>query len=81
VRRAMVMSDRRLIMPEDLGLNGTFSSQNVMTLDRARDDAERAVIRTTLQRARNNVTHAARELGVSRVTLYRLMGKHRISPG
>jgi DNA-binding NtrC family response regulator len=80
VRRAMVMSDRRLIMPEDLGLNGALSSQNAMTLDRARDEAERAVIRTTLQRARNNISRAARELGVSRVTLYRLMEKHRISP-
>jgi DNA-binding NtrC family response regulator len=81
VRRAMVMSERRLIMPEDLGLNGSLSGVNALTLDRARDEAERTVIRTTLQRARNNISRAARELGVSRVTLYRLMDKHHINAG
>ena len=40
-----------------------------------------AVIRLSLDRVSHNVTLAARELGVSRMTLYRLMAKHAITPG
>jgi transcriptional regulator of acetoin/glycerol metabolism len=40
--------------------------------------AERAAITTSLERAGNNITRAARELGVSRMTLYRLLDKHAI---
>jgi transcriptional regulator of acetoin/glycerol metabolism len=48
-------------------------------LDAARTLAERDAIRFMLDRTGRNVTHAARELGVSRMTLYRLMEKHRIA--
>ena len=78
VQRAVVMTDRRLIGPTDLGLQAV---ENVagMGLDVARTAAERDVICLTLTRVGRNVTHAARELGVSRMTLYRLMDKHGIA--
>ena len=47
-------------------------------LDQARLEAEHHAIAGTLQVSGKNVTHAARQLGVSRMTLYRLMAKHRI---
>jgi transposase-like protein len=50
-----------------------------MGLDAARTLAERDVICLTLTRVGRNITHAARELGVSRMTLYRLMDKHGIA--
>jgi len=78
VQRAVVMTDRRLIGPTDLGLQAV---ENVagMGLDIARTVAERDVICLTLTRVGRNITHAARELGVSRMTLYRLMEKHGIA--
>jgi transcriptional regulator with PAS, ATPase and Fis domain len=75
VRRAMVMSDKRLITPEDLGLHAGAPRRRVITLEQAREEAERGAIQSCLQRVRN-VSRAARELGISRVTLYRLMEKH-----
>ena len=45
---------------------------------RARSLAERAAIVASLERSGGNVTHAARELAVSRMTLYRQMAKHGI---
>jgi transcriptional regulator of acetoin/glycerol metabolism len=42
--------------------------------------AEREAIRLTLRNNSNNISRAARELGVSRVTLYRLMDKFDIDP-
>jgi DNA-binding NtrC family response regulator len=81
VQRAVVMTDSRLIAPDDLELVCDEHEHGVC-LDAARTLAERDAIRFTLDRTGRNVTHAARELGVSRMTLYRLMEKHRIaSPG
>jgi DNA-binding NtrC family response regulator len=79
VRRAMVMSDGRLITPEDLGLATPEAARDGDLLEEARLQAERQAIQSGLQRHAHNVTHAARELGVSRMTLYRLMRKHGIS--
>ncbi len=76
IRRAMIMAQGQLITPQDLGLNETDNRARTMTLDEARDQAEREVILSCLRRVRNNVSRAARELGVSRVTLYRLLEKH-----
>lgn len=78
VQRAVVMTDRRLIAPQDLGLAMADSAMGV-ALNTARTTAERDVICLTLNRVGRNITHAARELGVSRMTLYRLMDKHRIT--
>ncbi|MDM0103888.1 sigma-54 dependent transcriptional regulator [Variovorax sp. J22R24] len=78
VQRAVVMTDRRLIGPTDLGLTMVDNPVG-MGLDVARTLAERDVIYLTLTRVGRNITHAARELGVSRMTLYRLMDKHSIA--
>lgn len=76
VRRAMVMCDNRLIQPEDLGIerrNRTFSD---LSLCQAKDKAEREALISALGRNKHKVHPAALELGVSRVTIYRLMEKH-----
>jgi two-component system response regulator HydG len=78
VQRAVVMTELRLIGPADLGL-AIVDSPVGMGLDAARTMAERDAICLTLTRVGRNITHAARELGVSRMTLYRLMDKHSIT--
>ncbi|MGR2738576.1 sigma 54-interacting transcriptional regulator [Billgrantia sp. Q4P2] len=76
VRRAMVMCEQRLIKPSDLGLERRTSSRNVVTLEEARNCAEREALLRALGRNKQKVKKAAEELGVSRVTLYRLIEKH-----
>ncbi len=78
VQRALVMTDQRLITPDDLLLSGPAVVASV-GLDATRTLAERDAIALTLGRVGRNVTHAARELGVSRMTLYRLMNKHGLA--
>ena len=78
VQRAVVMTDRRLIAAVDLGLAGEVAPVQV-GLDGVRTQAEREAIHLSLQRVGRNVSQAARELGVSRMTLYRLMEKHGIA--
>lgn len=42
-------------------------------------DAERSAVRAAVARARGNMSAAAKELGVSRATFYRLLKKHRLN--
>lgn len=78
VQRAVVMTDRRWISACDLGLVPADAVAST-GLDGARTVAEREAVSQALTRAGKNVTRAARELGISRMTLYRLMDKHRIA--
>lgn len=79
VRRALVMAEGRLITSADLGLEKHPFQIVTQDLDDARGVAEKKVVLSSLSRTDNNLTHAARELGVSRMTLYRLMEKHGIT--
>jgi len=80
VRRAMVLAEHRLVMPEDLDLPGVGPiCPHGVGLGTSRLSAERMAIGESLARSGNNISRAARELGVSRMTLYRLMAKHEIS--
>jgi len=78
VQRAVVMSDQRFITPGDLGF-AVKAPAMVAGLDEVRTLAERNAISLTLGRVDRNITHAARELGISRMTLYRLMDKHGLA--
>ncbi|MFS2218539.1 sigma 54-interacting transcriptional regulator [Telluria sp. Tellsp104] len=78
VRRALVMADGRLVTPQDLGLES--ARVTTAALDDVRARTERLALRECLQRSGRNVSRAARELGVSRTTLYRLLSKHGIQP-
>ena len=72
VRRAIVMTDGRLVSSSDLELGHNQTSQ-LKTLAEAREHAEREAIESALERHPGRLVDAARELGISRVTLYRLM--------
>jgi two-component system, NtrC family, response regulator HydG len=79
VQRAVLLAERRAIGPEELGLQAP-PEQRYESLEAIRVRAERDAIALSLDRASHNVSVAARELGVSRMTLYRLMAKHAIGP-
>jgi DNA-binding NtrC family response regulator len=77
VRRALVMSDGRLITPEDLDLTADTPVPSP-ALDDSRVRGERSALRECLDRSSQNVSLAARELGISRTTMYRLLNKHSL---
>ncbi len=82
VRRAIVMCDGNWITPRDLDLEQTALQEVLIVhLDKARAAAERKALGQALKMSDNNYSAAARMLGVSRVTLYRLLEKHHLSSG
>lgn len=62
-------------------LGGEFSGQaeeSAATLEQVKARVEEQLVRDSLGKHAQNVTSAARDLGVSRVTLYRLIDKYQI---
>lgn len=83
IRRAIVMCEGQWITAGDLGIpeikaSGPTFLTETMTLEQAKSEAEKEIIRLTLIATDNNISRAARHLDVSRMTLYRLMHKHRL---
>ncbi|KVP42023.1 sigma-54 dependent transcriptional regulator [Burkholderia ubonensis] len=77
VRRAVVMAEGRLITAHDLELKSVLNvvSPSVATI---RQSIERDAIELALLRTRGRIAASARELGVSRATLYRWMEAYGI---
>jgi DNA-binding NtrC family response regulator len=80
VRRAIVMSEGRTISADDLELSEHVAAVRV-TLAQARETAERQAIELALLRHRGRLGDAARELSISRTTLYRLLGSYGMRDG
>jgi two-component system NtrC family response regulator len=81
VRRAVVMSEGRVIEPADLELSA--SPEGLINLDirAARMKAERQVIQLALSQSNGTISTAAKLLGISRPTLYALFQEHGIGTG
>jgi DNA-binding NtrC family response regulator len=75
IRRAIVMSEEQQISAADLEL-GDYVEVAPVSLAQAREFAERQAIELALLRHRGRLGDAAQELGISRVTLYRLLNAH-----
>jgi DNA-binding NtrC family response regulator len=75
VRRAIVMAENKLITAEDLDL-AHYTAQETLSLAQAREAAEKRAIEAALLRHRHRLGEAAIDLGISRVTLARLMNAY-----
>ncbi|MFZ4963310.1 sigma 54-interacting transcriptional regulator [Pseudomonas sp. Mn2068] len=79
VRRGLVLAEGRQIEARDLGLVSEPSATAPMgTLEDYVYQAERQALCDVLNRHSDNMSVAARVLGVSRPTFYRLLHKHQI---
>ncbi|WP_310498430.1 PEP-CTERM-box response regulator transcription factor [Sandarakinorhabdus sp.] len=72
MKRAVIMAEGTRLAASDLDL-ANASDEAGMSLKAAREAADRVAIRRALARTDNNVSNAAKLLGVSRPTLYDLM--------
>lgn len=79
IKRAVVLCDGRTIGPGDLDLNPAQQNDLPLNLKSVRAEAERSAIRRALSHANDNVSEAARLLGISRPTLYNLFDKYGIN--
>jgi len=83
ISRAVLMCSQPMISEHDLGLPqvginqvaNVLQGESQVTLD----DAEKAMLLNALEQSRNNVSKAARLLGITRMTMRYRMDKHGIS--
>jgi len=74
--RAILFSQSLYLSPRDLDLPMRAGEPEPISLEKSRERAEKETLRQALTRNRRNVTRAAKELQISRMTLYRLLEKH-----
>jgi two-component system NtrC family response regulator len=80
MKRAVIMADGKLITPEDLDLGAAEEPDLPVNLKAAREETDRRVIRQALARTENNISAAAKLLGISRPTLYDLLKQYGMQP-
>ena len=77
VERALIMSDAPLLDAQDFLLKTDPVAGDALRLDDYNlETVEQKVIQAALEKHRGNVSRAARELGITRASLYRRMEKH-----
>ncbi len=76
VKRAQIMCDNGIVTAADLDLSPVSGDAEPINLRAVRDAAERDAIARALSVTQNNISAAARRLGISRPTLYDLMREH-----
>ena len=79
IKRACILCEGNLIEAADLELAGDSGAAPVSLKD-ARAGAERSAILRALAESDSNISKAARILGVSRPTLYKLFSKYDLNP-
>jgi len=72
------MAEGAVVTAGDLGLEDPGDDPEYLNLRVARQRAEAQAVRQSLAVAQGNLSRAAELLGVTRPTLYDLLGKHRI---
>jgi two-component system NtrC family response regulator len=80
MKRAVIMADGKLVTAEDLDLDAGEEEKLPINLKAAREAADRRSIRQALARAENNISNAAKLLGISRPTLYDLLERYGLQP-
>ena len=78
IERAVIMSDKNSLMSEDfffLSQTGDVSDEQLLeSLDL--DEVEKSTIRKAINKHNGNISKAAKELGLTRASLYRRLEKH-----
>ena len=75
IKRSVIMSEGKKITLEDLEMQSVAGVKQSILLKDARENLEKELILKAIARNENNLTKAASDLGISRPTLYDLMGK------
>jgi len=77
IERAVIMSDSTSLQPSDFFFPSTEAKEDGLVFDDFNlEEIEKMVIRKALSKHAGNISHAAKELGLSRTSLYRRFEKY-----
>ena len=78
VQRASIMTTGRYIQPPDLEIEAGPAVTAGECLRAIREEAERNALSRVLNESQGKVSKVAKQLNISRATLYRLLDKHSL---
>jgi len=77
LERAVILAESQMLQPADFLFPDTEKEVEGVVFDNYNlEDVEKAVIRKALKKNEGNVSHAAKDLGLTRTSLYRRMEKY-----
>ncbi|MBU2915082.1 MULTISPECIES: sigma-54-dependent transcriptional regulator [Reichenbachiella] len=78
IERAVIMSDENSMVPEDFFFLNYKTESDGINLEETfnLDEVERNIIQKAIDRNQGNISRAAKELGLTRASLYRRLEKH-----
>ena len=77
IERAVIMGETQVLQPSDFFFTTPESKEASLTFDKLNlDDVEKAVIQKVIAKHSGNISKAARELGLTRTSLYRRLEKY-----
>ena len=77
IERAVIMSDAKVLQPQDFLFSSLEKREEGLALESFNlEEIEKIAIRKVISKHQGNITHAAKELGLSRTALYRRMEKY-----
>jgi DNA-binding NtrC family response regulator len=77
LERSVILSESQMLQPSDFLFPETGKEAGGIVFENYNlEDVEKAVIRKTLKKHKGNISHASKELGLTRTSLYRRMEKY-----
>ncbi len=77
IERAVIMSETQILQPHDFLFYATESKEDGLVFDDMNlDEVEKIVIQKVITKHEGNISKAARELGLTRTSLYRRLEKY-----
>ena len=79
IERAVILSDNELLSAQDFSSLSSEASASPSALDnRTLDDVEKETVHLALEKHQGNISKAAKELGLTRTSLYRRIEKYEL---
>lgn len=79
MERAVILSESNVLQPEDFFLTTSQADGDAIVFDNYNLElAEKIIIRKAVEKHRGNISQAAKELGLTRSSLYRRMDKYGV---
>jgi len=77
IERAVILGETQVLQPEDFLFPLAMDGRSELSFDNYNlEDVEKTVIRKVIDKHRGNISHASKELGLTRAALYRRMAKY-----
>jgi transcriptional regulator with PAS, ATPase and Fis domain len=77
IERSVILSDSEILQPDDFVLSAKEKTCDDLELDSYNlEDVEKNIIEKVLRKNKGNITQAAKDLGLTRASLYRRLEKY-----